>query len=136
MARPKAIIDWKRVDQMLMSQCSTLEIASSLGIDENTLYRACQRDHKIGFGLYSQQKKAKGHATAREVFYKQAWIDKNDGQQATRQIFWLKNYAGMSDKQEIKQTITERTVLELPSNGTGPESEPLAPPPRPTDSIP
>ena len=115
--RPKAIIDWRRVDQMLMSQCTGTEIAAALGIDDNTLYRVCERDHKIGFGAYSQQKRAKGQATAKEVFYKQAWIDQNDGQQATRQIFWLKNHAGMADKVENTVTGNVSVVAKIPDNG-------------------
>jgi hypothetical protein len=100
--RPKAEIDWKRVDQMLMAQCDGVSICATLGIDDNTLYRACMRDHKIGFGIYSQQKRARGVSHAKEVFYKQAWVDKDVDGQTTKQIFWLKNHAGMADKVEQK----------------------------------
>lgn len=131
--RPKAKIDWRRVDQMLMAQCDGVTIADSLGIHPDSLYRACDRDHKMTFTAYSQQKRSKGVATAREVFYKQAWIDKNDGQQATRQIFWLKNHAGFSDRiqteisGEIKtQNTIEVVRAEFPNNGT--ETAPPLPP--------
>ena len=132
--RPKAKIDWRRVDQMLMAQCTAVEIAAALGLGcEDTLYNACKRDHKMHFSAYSQQKRAKGHATAKEIFYKQAWIDKNDGQQSTRQIFWLKNHAGFSDKIETQisgELKTQNTIevvrAEFPNNGT--ETAPPLPP--------
>lgn len=117
--RPKAIIPWQRVDQMLMAQCDGVMIANSLGIAPDTLYNACEREHKLTFSAYAQQKRDRGVATAKEVFYRQAWIDPNDGQQSTRQIFWLKNHAGMADKQEVKQTVNGdgvQLVVHLPDN--------------------
>lgn len=102
MGRPKAEIDWKRVDQMLMAQCDGVSIAASLGIAPLTLYRACEREQKVNFDAYSQQKRARGVSHAKEVFYKQAWIDKDVDGQTTKQIFWLKNHAGMADKVEQK----------------------------------
>lgn len=133
MARPKAEINWQRVDQMLMAQCDGVMIADSLGVHPDTLYKACERDHKLTFTAYSQQKRSKGVATAREIFYRQAWVDNNDGQQATRQIFWLKNHADMSDKREIKQDIQssvniKNVTFELPDNKTSdPSLAPLPP---------
>ena len=124
MARPKAEINWKRVDQMLMSQCDGVQISEVLGISPETLYRACQREHKMGFDAYSQQKRAKGVAVAKEKFYQQCWIDNNDGQQATRQIFWLKNHAQMADKQEVKhagEIQNNCVIVKLPKNGREPD---------------
>lgn len=126
MARPQAKIDWSEVDEMLKIQCTGVEIAEELGIHPNTLYKACEADHKISFSEYSQQKRARGVTHARRKFYSQCWIDEGDDKaKATRQIFWLKNHAGMSDKQDLKlsgeltQTSTvEVTVFEMPSNGT------------------
>lgn len=125
--RPKAIIDWRRVDQMLMAQCHGTEIAAALGISTDTLYKACQRDHKIDFAAYSQQKRAKGHATAKEVFYQKAFIEKD----TTAAIFWSKQHLGWSDKKEIKQELTaaiQNVRFELPDNKTGsPDLTPLPP---------
>jgi len=132
--RPKAIIDWRRVDQMLMAQCTAVEIAAALGLGcEDTLYRACQRDHKIDFAAYSQQKRAKGHATAKEVFYQKAFIEKD----TTAAIFWSKQHLGWSDKKEVKQDLTATVIkevvqVELPSN----QPDPDTPKPWQTDTIP
>jgi IS30 family transposase len=125
--RKKASIDWKRVDQMLMSQCSAVEIAATIGICTDTLYRACERDQKIGFAAYSQQKRAKGVSTAKEVFYQKAFIEKD----TASAIFWMKNNADWSDKREVKQDITsnvQKVIFELPTNGTEPGTEPPMPP--------
>lgn len=132
MARPSAKIDWNEVDEMLKIQCTGVEIAEELGINPETLYDACKRDHKIGFSEYSQQKRAKGVTHARKQFYNQCWIDDGDDRtRATKQIFWLKNHAGMSDKQDINQNVTasiKNVVFELPDNKTANSGlEPLPP---------
>lgn len=123
--RPKAKIDWRRVDQMLMAQCTAVEIAAALGLGcEDTLYNACKRDNKIDFSAYSQQKRAKGHATAKEVFYQKAFIEKD----TTAAIFWSKQHLGWTDKKEVKAQVDSAvTVVELPSNGTSPQSEKIEP---------
>lgn len=125
--RKKAVIDWKRVDQMLMAQCSAVEIAASLGVSWDTLTRACLREHKADFAGYSQQKRAKGVSTAKEVFYQKAFIEKD----TASAIFWMKNNADWADKREVKQDITSKihdVRFELPDDGTGPGSDPPMPP--------
>ena len=116
MGRPKSDVDWKRVDKMLLAQCSGTEIAAYLGIDDNTLYRACQRDHNIGFGTYSQQKRAKGQATAKEAFFDKAFKDKD----TAAAIFWTKQHLGWSDKKDVKMSgelnQVARVMIELPDN--------------------
>lgn len=126
--RPKAKIDWRRVDQMLMAQCTAVEIAAALGLGcEDTLYNACKRDHKMHFSAYSQQKRAKGHATAKEVFYQKAFIEKD----TTAAIFWSKQHLGWTDKKEIKQDLNatiQDVRFELPDNkSSDPELAPLPP---------
>ncbi len=60
MARPKVKIDWKKVDRLLNASCTGTGIAGLLGISADTLYRACERDNKLGFDAYRQQKIAEG----------------------------------------------------------------------------
>ncbi len=134
MARPKAKIDWQMVDELLRIQCNGVEIAEEIGIHPNTLYIACEEVHKISFSDYSQQKRARGVTHARKKFYSQCWLDEGDDKaKATRQIFWLKNHAGMSDKQdlqlsgELKQTIQD-VRFELPDNQTGAGAKDPLPP--------
>ena len=124
MSRPKTVIDWQIVEDLLMAQCTGVEIAESLGIHPETLYNACERDHKMGFSVYSQQKRARGTAHAKITFYRQCW--ESDGvskSTVTAQIFWLKNYAGMSDKHDLRvsqpETRVKMVLFELPDNKTG-----------------
>ena len=58
--RPQAVIDWDKVDEHLRAGCSGAGIAGALGIHEDTLYRACERDNKVGFAAYSAQKRETG----------------------------------------------------------------------------
>lgn len=118
--RKKAEINWDRVDEMLKFQCDGVEIAADFGIHPDTLYRACESEHKMGFAAYSQQKRARGTSTARETFFKEAFGKKDpfDKTRAVRQIFWLKNYAGMTDKQEVNHTGEGPQLhFYLPDNG-------------------
>ncbi len=59
--RPKAEIDWKTVDNLLIAGATGTSIAARFGIHEDTLYLACQRDHNMTFSAYSQQKKQIGN---------------------------------------------------------------------------
>jgi len=72
MGRPKANIDWKKVDKYLQAQCDGVGIAGLLGIHPNTLYRLCEEKYKISFSEYSAQKKAEGVVLIEESIYKDA----------------------------------------------------------------
>lgn len=61
MARPKAIIDWNKVDMYLKAGCSGAGIAELIGINSETLYRSCRREHKMDFTEYSQKKREVGN---------------------------------------------------------------------------
>lgn len=130
--RPKAKIDWSRVDQMLKEQCTGVEIAAVFGIHTDTLYDACEREHNTTFSAYAQQKRAIGVQFARSVFYKSAWEDKPYKGQDIKQIFWMKNYGDMTDKTEVKQSIdatVKQAVIEMPSNQSGPGDKNTLPKP-------
>lgn len=58
--RPKAEIDWNKVDRLLEAQCTGTEIAATLGIHPDTLYNAVKAKFKSDFSAYSQQKKESG----------------------------------------------------------------------------
>lgn len=98
--RPKAIIDWKKVDQMLQAACTGPEIAAALGYHPDTLYNVCKRDHKTDFSAYSQAKRAHGDLLLKTAQFKKAMDGDN-----TMQIWLGKQRLGQSDKKEIKQDI-------------------------------
>lgn len=72
--RPKAIIDWKKVDQMLQAACTGIEIAACLGVAPLTLYRACESENKVNFDAYSQAKRAHGDLLLKTAQFKKAVI--------------------------------------------------------------
>ena len=97
MPRPKAIIDWKRVDYLLQAQCDGVGIAGILGVSPDTLYRACQEENKIGFAEYSQQKKSEGRELLRAKQFEKAI---NEGDKTM--LVWLgKQYLGQKDRNDI-----------------------------------
>jgi hypothetical protein len=99
MARPKAVIDWNKVDKYLQAQCDGVGIAGLLGISPDTLYRACQEVHKMGFAEYSAIKKAEGVELLKAKQYQVAM----EGDKTM--LVWLgKQYAGQSDKSENRIT--------------------------------
>jgi len=93
MARPKAVIDWNKVDKYLQAQCDGVGIAGLLGIDVQTLYRRCNEDNKVGFAEYSAIKKAEGVELLKAKQYQVAM----EGDKTM--LVWLgKQYAGQRDK--------------------------------------
>ena len=119
MGRPKAEIDWKRVDRMLQAAMPATQIADALGLGcSDTLYRACERDHKMTFTAYSQQKRASGDELLRMKQFDMAM--KGD---TTMAIFLGKNRLGQSDKQAIEHSggiASQVTIVRLPSNNREP----------------
>jgi hypothetical protein len=75
--RPEANIDWKQVDQMLMSGANGVQIAAKLCIHYDTLYRSCQRDNKVVFTVYAQSKKEAGNSLIYNKIYHKAIQDGN-----------------------------------------------------------
>lgn len=101
--RPRAIIDWKRVDKYLKAGCIGTEIAATLGIHEDTLYLACKADHKMTFSAYSQQKREIGKCEIKENRYN-ALVRGMLGQTAS--IYLWKQMLGETDVQNINLSST------------------------------
>ena len=95
MARPKADIDWNKVDRLLEAGCPGTEVAATLGIHEDTLYRACERENKQGFAAYSAIKRASGDRLLRVKQFEVAMAgDKT-------MLVWLgKQRLGQAEKSE------------------------------------
>ena len=126
--RKKAIIDWHKVDKHLEAGCNGVEIAAVLGVNPETLYRACKRDQKVDFVVYSQEKRSSGDSLLRMAQFKQAMSgDKT-------MLIWLgKNRLKQSDKSEVSSTVNMTSTIEdvrfeIPENDTGPHSESPKPP--------
>jgi hypothetical protein len=100
MSKTKVKIDWKQVENLLMAGCSGVEIAASLGIHENTLYKRCKDDLKVEFVAFSQQNKAKGDSLLKAKQFETAIKDKN----VPMQIWLGKNRLNQTDKNQTDIT--------------------------------
>jgi hypothetical protein len=96
MGRPKAIIDWRKVDEYLNAQCDGSKIAGLLGIHPDTLYKAIENKYKMTFSAYSAIKKGEGKELLRAKQFSVAM----EGDKTM--LVWLgKQYLNQSDKQEL-----------------------------------
>lgn len=99
--RKKAVINWDIVDENLQAGCNGVSIAKLLGVHEDTLYKACERDKKMAFSAYSQQKRIEGN----DLLLKRQFEVALNGN--ISMLIWLgKQRLNQTDKQEIKQDAT------------------------------
>lgn len=100
MARPKANIDWNKVARMLEAGCGGTEVAATLGIHPNTLYRVCEKENKVSFSDYSATKRASGDRLLRVKQFEIAMTgDKT-------MLVWLgKQRLGQAEKSEVKSEV-------------------------------
>jgi hypothetical protein len=94
--RPEVKIDWNKVDGYLKAQCNGTGIAGLLGISPETLYRHCQKDHKVVFDVYSAQKKSEG----RELLRAKQHLTAMEGN-VTMQIWLGKQYLDQKDRSDF-----------------------------------
>lgn len=111
MSRPKANIDWKKVDNLLKAQCDGVGIAGILGIHPNTLYLAVESEFKISFSEYSAQKKSEGKELLRAKQFESAMSgDKT-------MLVWLgKQYLEQRDKSDNNNNNTETAKIIVETN--------------------
>ena len=97
--RPKAQIDWNKVDQWLIAGANGTQIAASLGVYPDTLYLACEREFKTTFTAYSQEKRSIGDKLIHQAQFEVAVKNKN-----TTMLIWLgKQRCGQKDTDEQRQ---------------------------------
>lgn len=74
------ILDWKKIDELLIAGCTGTEIAGYFGIHPDTLYIRCQKEKSMGFSAYAQEKRSKGDSILRAHQYAKALglTDKGD----------------------------------------------------------
>ena len=108
MARPKIKIDWEQVDRMCALHCTGEEQASILGVDYDTLNRACKREKRKSFAEYFKQKSATGKMSLRRKQYTSA-MDGN-----TSLLIWLgKNWLGQKDHAEEKTNEQQSAIQKV-----------------------
>lgn len=72
MGRGMKAIDWDKIDQLLLADCKTTEIASCFGVSTDTIYDRCLQEKGVTFTVYSQQKKEHGDSLLRAAQYRNA----------------------------------------------------------------
>ncbi len=62
---PKSVLDWDKIDELLIAGCTAPEIAGFFGCSVRTLYTRCETDKGVLYSAYSQEKNAKGESLLR-----------------------------------------------------------------------
>jgi hypothetical protein len=107
--RPRAKINWERLDFAAQLHASCDDVALASGVSRSALNQACLREHGITFSEYVHKKRGYGRNVLRALMLKNA--QKGN---AALQIFLAKNWLRMSDDgptededgNEIKRTFT------------------------------
>ena len=111
--RKKFVIDWKKVDNSLMSGSNGVQVAAMLGISFDTLSRRTKDEKNADFAEYLQQKRQEGNDVLFGLQYKLA----KEGDRGM--LIWLgKNRLDQSDKKEIKQHNTGSLINITMSGGS------------------
>jgi hypothetical protein len=72
MSRPEKLIDWEKVDHLLMAGCKGTEIAPHFDMHVNTFYDKVKEKHNICFTDYSCIKKEQGDSLLKVCQYEKA----------------------------------------------------------------
>jgi hypothetical protein len=106
--RPKAIIDWNKVSNLLKAQCEATGIAEILGITVDTLYNRCKTDNNLDFSVYCQQKKSEGKELLRAKLFQNAM------QGNTSMQIWLsKQYLQMKEPKDLQEQVTTDAPINI-----------------------
>lgn len=99
-SRPRTEINWEKVNEMLMAGGNGTQIAATIGIHPDTLYRHVSEDFDMTFTAYSQEKRAKGDMGILIAQYDEAVRKRDRGM-----LIWLgKNRLGQSEKEVVEHT--------------------------------
>jgi len=106
--RPKANIDWKKIEELLIAGCSAPEIAGYFGCSDRTLYARCETDLGIKYSEFSQEKRSKGEALIRAHQYAKALglTDKGDN----TLLIWLGKNRLKQSESPVDTAIAEKTL--------------------------
>lgn len=99
LGRPRAVIDQKNFEGLCAIQCTEEEICAFFGITTKTLGRWCKDTYNKLFSQVFEEKRKIGKISLRRNMFRQAEHN------ATLAIWLSKQHLGMTDKQEIQQTV-------------------------------
>ena len=99
MGRPKKIVDFNMLDNLIAIFCTGEECAGVLGMDYDTLNARLKEEKGMTFSEYFKQKNAQGKASLRRKQFAMA-------EKHPVMAIWLgKQYLGQADKQEQKVDV-------------------------------
>lgn len=102
---PIKSIDWDTAEKLAAIFCTATEICSVIGVSEDTMLRRCKSKFKMTFAEWISQKRDRGKMSLRRKQYEMA-----AGGNPTMLIWLGKQYLNQTDKNEIDQTTTIKTV--------------------------
>ncbi len=112
--RPKKVVDWKKVDELLIAGCLGTEIAAHFDMHHDTFYRKVEEHYGIGFTAYSAEKKAIGVSCIRKAQYDKAVNDKDN-----TMLIWLgKIRAGQREEAQDLQPKNDDLIAVQQENMT------------------
>lgn len=150
MGRPEKVLDWKKVENLLESDCNGVEVAAHFDMHPETFYRKVEEEFKIGFTEYSARKKAIGDSNIKAKQYNKAISGKGDNSMLTflgrvrllqrendQQVaspndenIEMKNdlYAALQKIEEMKKELDEIKSKNLPNSSPNIQKLPDLPP--------
>lgn len=102
------LVDWKRVDELLMAGCNGTEICPHFDMHHDTFYRKVEEKFGISFTAYSALKKNKGDSLLREKQFEKALQGDN-----TMMVWLGKNRLGQKDTHDAPTVPNHNDLKEL-----------------------
>lgn len=101
------VIDWEKVDNMLISGSNGVQVAASIGIHPDTLYDRCVLDHKVAFSAYAQEKRSKGDTLLHAAQFQKAIKEKNP-----TMLIWLGKQR-LNQRENHDQSVTNDKQIDI-----------------------
>jgi len=102
--RPLLDINWKLAEELVNIHCTAEEIASVLGIHEDTLKLRCKSDNDLIFSVWYKKHEGEGKKSLRRYM----WNSAKKGN-VTMQIWLSKQHLGMRDR--IDEVTDQKPVI-------------------------
>lgn len=105
--RPRAEIDWKIVDDLLMAGCLGTEVAAFIGVYPDTLYNRCEEEKLTTFTAYLQQKKQSGDSLLKKAQFDKAIGNTDKGDNTL--LIWL-GKVRLEQKETTEHSVAPETL--------------------------
>lgn len=104
--RPLKEINWEQFNKLCELQCTLEEFASFFDCSEDTIERACEREHGMKFKELFKLKSKRGHVALRRAQWRKA-VEKLDN----TMLIWLgKQHLKQKDKSDAELDIEKEAA--------------------------